>query len=150
MYNKVFLIGNLTRDPDMRYTGSGIPVARFAIAVKRVKRKGVGAQEASEEKNDVDFINCVAWRRLAEICGEYLRKGRSIAVEGRLQIRTFEKAGEKRTVAEVLVDNMQMLGKKPETEGAPPPEIKTEESKLPSEEVPFEWLKSIKKKRKSL
>ena len=114
MYNKVFLIGNLTRDPDLRYTPSGIPVARFAIAVNRIKRKDSNA----EGSQDVDFINIVAWRRLAEICGEYLKKGRPVAIEGILQVRTYDtKTGEKRTVAEVVADNMQMLGKKPgETE----------------------------------
>ena len=108
MYNKVFLIGNLTRDPELRYTTSGIPVTHFAIAVNRIKRK-----DAPAGSQDVDFINVVAWRRLAEICGEYLKKGRPVAVEGRLQIRTYDsKTGEKRTASEVVIDNMQMLGKK--------------------------------------
>ncbi len=108
MYNKVFLIGNLTRDPELRYTTSGIPVVHFAIAVNRIKRK-----DAPAGGQDVDFINVVAWRRLAEICGEYLKKGRPVAVEGRLQIRTYDsKTGEKRTISEVVLDNMQMLGKR--------------------------------------
>jgi len=110
MYNKVFLIGNLTRDPELRYTTSGIPVASFAIAVNRFRRKG--------EEAEVDFINVVAWRRLAEICGEFLKKGRPVAVEGRLQIRSFTgRDGQKRTMTEVVADNMQMLGKKPEVAG---------------------------------
>ncbi len=135
MYNKVFLIGNLTRDPELRYTPSGIPVARFGIAVRRPKRKG--GEDEGQDKNDADFINCVAWRRLAEICGEYLKKGRSIAVEGRLQIRSFEKGGEKRTIAEVVVDNMQMLGRKLETvqEAVEPEE--TSDVPKPEEEIPF-------------
>jgi single-strand DNA-binding protein len=111
MYNKAFLIGNLTRDPELRYTPSGIPVARFAIAVNRIRRKDAGG----EGGQDVDFINIVAWRRLAEICGEFLKKGRPVAIEGRLQIRDFQtKTGEKRTMTEVIADNMQMLGKKGE------------------------------------
>lgn len=111
MYNKVFLIGNLTRDPELRYTTSGIPVARFAVAVNRIKGKN-----STGSGQDVDFINIVAWRRLAEICGEYLKKGRPVAIEGRLQIRTYDsKTGEKRTAAEVVIDNMQMLGKAPGT-----------------------------------
>jgi single-strand DNA-binding protein len=113
MYNKVFLIGNLVRDPDLRYTPSGIPVARFTVAVNHIRRKGEG-----EDKNEVDFINVVAWRRLAEICGEFLKKGRPVAIEGRLQIRDFEKAGEKRTMVEVVADNMQMLGRKPDLAAA--------------------------------
>lgn len=112
MYNKVFLIGNLTRDPELRYTTSGIPVARFAVAVNRFRRKDAG----EENNQDVDFINIVAWRRLAEICGEYLKKGRPVAIEGRLQIRSFKgKTGEMVTMTEVVADNMQMLGKKPGT-----------------------------------
>ncbi|MFH1709935.1 MAG: single-stranded DNA-binding protein [bacterium] len=133
MYNKVFLIGNLTKDPELRYTPSGIPVARFTIAVNR--------PSAKSEKNEVDFLNIVAWRRLAEICGEYLKKGRPVAIEGRLQIRPYEKDGEKKVFAEVVADGMQMLGKK---EGAAPHPEKAqseEHGETPasgtSEEIPF-------------
>jgi single-strand DNA-binding protein len=112
MYNKAFLIGNLTRDPELRYTTSGIPVARFAIAINRIRRKNAGG----DNSQDVDFINIVAWRRLAEICGEYLKKGRPVAIEGRLQIRSFKgKTGEMVAMTEVVADNMQMLGRKEET-----------------------------------
>ena len=115
MYNKVFLIGNLTRDPELRYTPSGIAVARFAIAVNRITKKGTENSGAQ----DVDFINIVAWRRLAEVCGEYLKKGRPVAIEGRLQIRSFTgRDGQKRTMSEVVADNMQMLGKKPDSSPA--------------------------------
>jgi single-strand DNA-binding protein len=111
MYNKVFLIGNLTRDPELRYTTSGIPVARFAVAVNRFKKKGAKAPSAGAASQDVDFINIVAWRRLAEICGEYLKKGRPVAIEGRLQIRGYTgKDGQPRSMTEVVADNMQMLG----------------------------------------
>ncbi|MDD5593378.1 MAG: single-stranded DNA-binding protein [Candidatus Margulisbacteria bacterium] len=121
MYNKVFLIGNLTRDPELRYTTSGIPVAKFAIAVNRFKRKGADGHEQGQGRDssyqDVDFINIVAWRRLAEICGEYLKKGRPVAIEGRLQIRSYTgKDGQPRTMTEVVADNLQMLGKR---EGGP-------------------------------
>jgi len=126
MYNKVFLIGNLVRDPELRYTTSGIPVAHFAIAVNRFRRKG----DASEDQ-DVDFINIVAWRRLAEICGEYLKKGMSVSIEGRLQIRPYEKAGEKRSMTEVIAENMQMLGKKGDRS------MPTPASDQDKEEIPF-------------
>ena len=130
MYNKVFLIGNLTRDPELRYTPSGIPVARFAIAVNRVRRKNT----AGDNNQEVDFINIVAWRRLAEICGEYLKKGRPVAVEGRLQIRNFKaRNGEMATMTEVVADNMQMLGKKAGTEPSGV-EARNEES---GDEIPF-------------
>lgn len=128
MYNKAFLIGNLTRDPELRYTTSGIPVARFAIAVNRFKKKG-----EAPGSQDVDFINIVAWRRLAEICGEYLKKGRPVAIEGRLQIRNYTgKDGQPRTMTEVVADNMQMLGGKPEgTKAASPAAEETDD------EIPF-------------
>jgi len=133
MYNKVFLIGNLTKDPELRYTPSGIPVVRFTIAVNR--------PSAKSEKNEVDFINIVAWRRLAEICGEYLKKGRPVSIEGRLQIRPYEKDGEKRLFAEVVAEGMQMLGKK-EVSPAQPEKVQNEEpgpSKAAGggEEIPF-------------
>lgn len=122
MYNKVFLIGNLTRDPETRYTPSGVAVSRFAIAVNRIKKAGSDEGEAATGGQDVDFINIVAWRRLAEICGEFLKKGRPVAIEGRLQIRSYVgKDGQKKTMSEVVADNMQMLGRKgdsPESSGA--------------------------------
>jgi len=109
MYNKAFIIGNLTRDAELRYTTSGIPVARFAVAVNRIKRKGT----ESDGGQDVDFINVVAWRRLAEVCGEYLKKGMSVSIEGRLQIRNYEaKNGEKKSMTEIVAVGMQMLGRK--------------------------------------
>ena len=138
MYNKVFLIGNLTRDPEVRYTTSGIAVAKFAIAVNRPKGKN-----SKSEDQEVDFINIVAWRRLAEICKEYLKKGKPVALEGRLQMRAYEKGGEKRTFVEVVADNLQMLGRRDDVKE----EIKTGEVLMASsheenynqteEEVPF-------------
>ncbi|OFX12744.1 hypothetical protein A3K48_05415 [candidate division WOR-1 bacterium RIFOXYA12_FULL_52_29] len=120
MYNKVFLIGNLTRDPELRYTPSGIAVARFAIAVNRIKKSDGEGAEAASGGQDVDFINIVAWRRLAEICGEFLKKGRPVAIEGRLQIRGYVgKDGQKKTMSEVVADNMQMLGRKGDAGEAP-------------------------------
>ncbi len=131
MYNKVFLIGNMVRDPELRYTPSGIPVARFAIAVNRIKKKG---SDRAEGGQDVDFINIVAWRRLAEVCGEFLKKGRPVAIEGRLQIRTYTgRDGQKRTMSEVIADNMQMLGRRPE-ESAGAPHVAEETG---GEETPF-------------
>jgi single-strand DNA-binding protein len=134
VYNKAFLIGNLTRDPELRYTTSGIPVARFAIAINRFKKKGEEDAEAKQAQ-DVDFINIVAWRRLAEICGEYLKKGRPVAIEGRLQIRSYTgKDGQPKTMSEVVADNMQMLGGRPEGSGAKPSAPATEEI---DDEIPF-------------
>lgn len=131
MYNKAFLIGNLTRDPELRYTTSGIPVARFTIAINRFGKKGSGG----ERNQDVDFINIVAWRRLAEICGEYLKKGQSVAIEGRLQIRTYDgRDGQKRTMTEVVADAMQMLGRKSSAASHPSTELGA--SELPVDNKP--------------
>ena len=102
MYNKATLIGRLTRDPEMRTTSSGISVTRFTIAVDRFRRNENGEKTA-------DFIRVVAWRRLAEIAGQYLKKGKLVAVEGPLQVDTYEKDGIKRESAEVIADNFQML-----------------------------------------
>ena len=116
MYNKVFLIGNLTRDPELRYTPSGIPVVRFTLAVNRPKAKGAA-------DNQADFINIVAWRKLAEICGNYLVKGKLVFVEGRIQTRSWEdKDGVKRFTTEIVANDMKMLDSKgkeaaPETMG---------------------------------
>ena len=103
MYNKAFLIGRLVRDPEMRMTTSGIAVTRFTVAVDRTFKRN------EEGQNTADFLRVVTWRRLAEICGQYLKKGKLVAIEGRLQIDSYEKDGQKRDSAEVVADNVQML-----------------------------------------
>ncbi len=101
--NRVILIGNLTRDPELRYTPDGTPVASFTIAVNRAFTTRQGEREA-------DFIPIVVWRKRAETCSEYLAKGSQVAVEGRLQIRNYEdKDGVKRRVAEVVAWSVQFL-----------------------------------------
>jgi len=102
--NRAILTGRLTADPEVRYTPEEIPVASFALAVPRRGKNG---------SSEVDFINCVAWRGLAKICGEYLKKGKLVAVEGRIQVRKWEdKKGAKRISTDIIADNMQMLEKK--------------------------------------
>ncbi len=103
MYNKAFLVGRLVRDPEMRLTGSGIPVTQFTLAINRPGRR----EDATEQT--ADFIRITAWRRLGEICNEYLKKGKLVYIDGRLQLGSYEKDGEKRVIAEVVADNMQML-----------------------------------------
>ncbi len=106
--NKVMLIGNLTRDPEMRYIPSGQPVTQFSIAVSRRYKSKSG-----EAKEEVSFIRIVAWSRLAEICNEYLKKGRPVFVEGRIQVRNYDaQDGTKRSVTEIIADNIQLLGSK--------------------------------------
>ncbi len=103
--NKVFLIGNLTRDPELRYIPSGSAVATFTVAVNRVYKTQTG-----EKKEQVSFIRIVVWGRRAEVCGEYLSKGSPVFVEGRLQSRDWEaQDGQKRNTIEVVADNIQFL-----------------------------------------
>jgi single-strand DNA-binding protein len=105
MINKVFLIGNLGADPEIRYTQSGTAVASFAIATtERWKDKEGGQQEKTE------WHRIVAWRRLAEICGEYLSKGSRVYIEGKLQTRKWEdKDGNNRYTTEIIANEMKML-----------------------------------------
>ncbi len=101
--NKSILIGRLVRDPVLSYTGSGHAVANFTLAVDRPYTNQAGEREA-------DFIDIVAWRKLAEVCANHLTKGRLVAVEGRLQIRSYEdKEGIRRKVAEIVADQVQFL-----------------------------------------
>ena len=102
--NKVYLIGNLTRDPEMRSTSAGIPVCNFSIAVnRRFKNAQTGQQET-------DFFNIVAWRQLAELCGRYLAKGRKVAVFGSIQTRSYEaQDGSKRTAFDIVADEVEFL-----------------------------------------
>lgn len=103
MLNRVILIGRLTRDPELRYTPSGVAVTQFTLAVDRTYTNQQGEREA-------DFINIVTWRQLAENCANYLRKGRLAAVEGRIQIRNYDNnEGRKVYVTEVIADNVRFL-----------------------------------------
>lgn len=106
MLNRIILIGRLTRDPEMRYVPSGHPVASFSLAVDRPFANQQGERET-------DFIDIVAWRKLAEQVSQHLSKGRLVAVEGRLQIRSYEtQDGQKRKVAEVVADAVRFLDRK--------------------------------------
>ncbi|MGI6649455.1 MAG: single-stranded DNA-binding protein [Bacillota bacterium] len=106
MLNRVILIGRLTRDPEMRFTTSGIPVTTFSLAVDRSYTNKQGERET-------DFIDIVAWRQLGELCANYLSKGRLAAVEGRLEIQSYEtQDGQKRRVARVVAQNVQFLSPK--------------------------------------
>jgi single-strand DNA-binding protein len=101
-FNRVVLAGNLTRDPELRFTSSGIPVCEFGLAVNRVRSK-------SEE---VDFFDITAWRELGETIANYKKKGDPILVEGKLQYRTWEaQDGSRRSKVDVVADNVQFLGR---------------------------------------
>ncbi len=101
-FNRVMLAGNLVRDPELRFTSSGIPVCSFSIAVNRVRSKDDAA----------DFFNVSAWRELGETIATHKKKGDPILLEGRLQYRTWEaEDGTKRSTVDVVADNVQFLGR---------------------------------------
>ena len=103
--NKVFLIGRLTRDPELRYTSSNIPSVRFTLAVNRTFQNQNGEREA-------DFINIVAWRNQAENVKKYVTKGSLVAVEGRIQTGSYEKDGQRVYTTDVVADSVQFLESK--------------------------------------
>jgi len=106
MLNKVLLVGYAGADSEMKFTAAGIPVANFSLAVKEVYKNGDG-----EKKTNTLWIRCVAWRRWAEIAGEFISKGKFLYVEGRLQLRSYEdREGRKRDVTEVVVTTLRLLG----------------------------------------
>lgn len=107
-YNRVILVGNLTRDPEIRYTQSGKGVTKFTLAVNNPRNR-----------EETTFVDIVAWDRLGETCNTYLKKGSNALVEGRLVIRSYDdKDGNKRKATEVVIDNMQMLGSRRDSAGA--------------------------------
>lgn len=123
MLNQMTCIGRLTRDPELRYTPQGVPVATFSVAVDRPFTNQQGQRET-------DFIDIVAWRKLAETVGNHLHKGRLVAVAGRLQVRSYEaQDGSKRKVTEVIADTVNFLdrpreaGASAETPSAAPEEL---------------------------
>src|SRR3990167_1176971 len=103
--NKVLLMGNLTRDPELRYIPSGSAVTSFTIAINRVYKLQTG-----EKKEEVSFVRVVVWGRLAEVCNDYLKKGNPVFVEGRLQSRSWDGPdGQKKSATEVIAQNIQFL-----------------------------------------
>ncbi len=114
-YNKVFLLGNVTRDPEVRYTPKGSAVTDLGIAVNRQYTLDNG-----EKREEVTFVDVTFWGRTAEVAGEYLKKGRSIFVEGRLQLDSWDdkQSGQKRTKLKVIGEMMQMLGSRPGAGGS--------------------------------
>lgn len=106
MYNKVILIGNLTKDPELRYTPQGTPVASFRLAVNQKFKSG------DDMKQDTLFIDIVVWGKQGETCSQYLNKGSSALVEGRLQERRWESEGQQRSKFEVVANSVRFLSSK--------------------------------------
>ncbi|MBA2742861.1 MAG: single-stranded DNA-binding protein [Chthoniobacterales bacterium] len=109
-FNKVILVGNLTRDPEVRYTPKGSAVCDLALAVNRQY-----SLENGEKREEVTYVDVVLWARLAEIAGEYLKKGRPVLIEGRLQLDSWDdkQSGQKRSKLRVVGETMQLLGSRP-------------------------------------
>lgn len=143
--NKVQLIGNLTRDPEMKYTPAGTAVCTFGLATNRS-----WTTESGEKKEDADFHNLVAWNKLAEICAQLLKKGRKVYVEGRLSTRTWDGPdGVKRNRTEVVISDMIILDKKTDEGGEIEiPEVGIEAQAAPMEDAPAKVEKKTKEEPK--
>jgi single-strand DNA-binding protein len=114
--NAVFLIGNLCRDPEVRYTAKGLAVTEIDLAINRSY-----SGEDGQKHEEVTFVNCVVWGRLAEVAQQYLKKGSPVCLTGRLQTDTWEdkQSGQKRSRLRVVGENIQLLGRREGTEAAP-------------------------------
>lgn len=148
-FNKVILLGNLTRDPEVRYTPKGTAVTELGMAVNRVY-----TAENGEKREETTFVDVTLWGRTAEIAGEYLKKGRPVFIEGRLQLDTWDdkQSGQKRSKLKVVGEGLQLLGGRPgggggggggDDEGgsrsvrpAPPPKASAP-SEPDDDEIPF-------------
>src|SRR5215472_18350715 len=137
--NKVILVGRLGKDPELKYTPSGAPVAKFTLATDEVYKDRAGEQQRRTEWHTI-----VAWSKLAEICGEYLVKGRQVYIEGSIRSRQWEdQTGNKRTAYEIVAREMKMLGSRADSErgnagpGRPaaPPETDSPSPPAPSPEI---------------
>lgn len=137
--NKVFLLGNLTRDPEMRYLASGTPVVSFGLAMNRTYTTQNG-----ERKEEVCFVRVVVFGKQAESCGQYLTKGRLVFIEGRLQYRSWEVDGQKRSALDVVADRVQFLGQGPAAHG------RTEEKIQPAAEPVSEEVSELSSQEQDL
>ena len=128
MVNKCIFIGRLGRDPETKYLPSGEPVCNFSIAIDESYKNKSG-----EKVQKTEWVNIVAFRKLAEICGNYLVKGKQVYVEGKIQTRSWEdKEGVKRSATEIVANDMKMLDSKGKVENTPAPDLRNE-----TEDVPF-------------
>jgi single-strand DNA-binding protein len=140
--NKVLLLGNVTRDPEVRYTPKGSAVCDLGVAVNRAY-----TTDSGEKREEVTFVDVTLWGRTAEVASEYLKKGRPVFVEGRLQMDTWDdkQTGQKRTRLRVVADNMQLLGGRPsgggdaigESRQTSAPPKKSAPSETDEDEIPF-------------
>jgi single-strand DNA-binding protein len=137
MVNRVFLVGRLGRDPELRHTTAGSAVANFSLATDERWTDSEGNRQTRTE-----WHNIVAWQKLAEICGQYLKKGRLVFIEGRIQTREWDdRDGNKRRTTEIVASNMQMLGGRGDTSEVAEPQRQQEENKMEigitDDDIPF-------------
>lgn len=125
--NKVILAGRLTKDPEVRYTQTGVAVASFTLAINRRFSKEPAA----------DFLPIITWNKVAEICGNNLVKGSQVLIEGRVQLNVYEKDGKKQYAIEIVGDNVEFLGSKPKSTPATPQQAAFGSEVPPDEEIPF-------------
>jgi single-strand DNA-binding protein len=126
--NKVILVGRLGADPEVRYTPSGVAVANFNIATSEQWKD----KDSGKKREHTEWHRIVAWRRLAEVCGDYLKKGSQVYVEGKLQTRSWEdRDGNKRYTTEIVIKQMQMLGSKSSYSN------REEPITVPEDDIPF-------------
>ncbi len=132
--NKVFLVGRLGSDPEMRYTAGGTAVCKFSLATSR---KFTGKDGQKQEKTEWHRI--VAWTKLAEICGQYLAKGKQVYIEGRIEYGSYEKDGVKHYTTDIIAENMQMLDSAGQGTRAqePEPGFGPPEGGVPEDDIPF-------------
>ncbi len=139
-FNKVLLIGNLTKDPELRYTPQGTAVVNLRLAINRKFR-----DKNQELKEEVCFVTAVVWNKQAETCNQYLHKGSPVLVEGRLQSRSWEDAsGQKRSVLEVRAERVQFLGASPAKGAAEPSDEQLQDTSMDSTETA--WLEESEDK----
>jgi len=129
--NRIILMGNLTRDPELRYIPSGAAVTSFGMAMNRNY-----TTQSGEKKDEVCFVNVVVWGKQAESCSQYLNKGSLVLIEGRLTYRSWEQEGKTRSTLEVRADRVQFLGKRQASGTAAPEEFKSESEEEAAPEVP--------------
>ncbi len=132
-WNRVELIGNLTRDPELRYTPNGAAVATFGLATNRTY------VTEGEKKEEVDFHRLVAWNKLAELCNQLLKKGNKVFISGRLQTRTWEQEGQQKNITEIVIEDMILLTPKSVDYSAP-----ANENVIPATPVADDTLKAEK------
>lgn len=130
MINRVVLVGRLTKDPELKYTPSGVPMTRFTVAVNRFKKEG--------EEQQADFIGCIAWRKQAENLANFMKKGNLIGLEGRIQTGSFEGQDGKRVyTTDVVADSIQFLERNNTQQSQSQPNQQTQQYSQPQQQQPW-------------